>query len=350
MDAELTMKVKDAARGAGADLVGIASLDRFEGAPKQWDPRYIFPDAKALITLAFRIPRGVYRGAEEGTHFWQYPALGYANINEVAAPMALRGLMIYLEDLGYEAAGIRNCGDTGPWSCISFQGDGLAGDKKIGDGGWFGRVSHTRPVKPDLPAPDVQFHFRIAAYLSGLGEIGFSKIFLTPQFGPRQRFAFCLTDAPLVADPIYDGPPICDRCMACVKECPGALSATETVKVTVAGRELEWSRLDEGQCWMAYASGLSEVNPFLPPDALKDIPDGEKIMKGEKKVTIAEAFEVLKRVREHYPMVPPNSYYPAMCNGRGCMRACMVHLEQKGRLENKFHEKFRKKTPWWHGK
>ena len=34
------------AKKIGADLCGFTSMDRFEGAPKQMDPRYIFPDAK----------------------------------------------------------------------------------------------------------------------------------------------------------------------------------------------------------------------------------------------------------------------------------------------------------------
>ena len=75
--------VKDFARQSGADLVGIGDLGRFEGAPPEMDPRFVFPDARALIGLAFRIPRGYLRGIEEGTHFYQYPSMGYANINEV---------------------------------------------------------------------------------------------------------------------------------------------------------------------------------------------------------------------------------------------------------------------------
>jgi epoxyqueuosine reductase len=345
MGRDLTAEFKQAAKEAGADLVGIGSLDRWEGAPKQWDPRYIYPEAKVMVALAFRIPRGYYRGVEEGTHFWQYPAMGYANINEVAAPMALRGLARFIEDQGYEGVAIRNCGDTGPNSCITMDEEKLP-DKET-EGKWIGRIRYSKPVRPGLPAPDVQFHFRIAAFLCGLGEIGYSKIFLTPEYGPRQRFAFMLTDAPLQPDPIYNGPPICDRCMMCVKDCPGALSKTEKIKVTVAGHDLEWAKLDEAYCWAAYASCLKEINPFLPDDALSDLPDGDKIISGEKRLTLAEAFQVVQRLSKYYPMAVPNSYHAAMCAGRGCMRACMVHLEEKGKMTNKFHDKFRKRKPWW---
>jgi len=49
--------VKERAPACGEDLVGIASMDRFEGTPQQMDPRYIFPDARAMIVMGFRALR-----------------------------------------------------------------------------------------------------------------------------------------------------------------------------------------------------------------------------------------------------------------------------------------------------
>jgi len=102
-------KVKKFARKCGADLVGIASMNRFQGAPKQMDPRYIFPDAKALIVLGFRIPRGCFRGIEEGTYFSAYPSMGYGGINTVYGPIVLRELVCFIEDQGYEQFPIQIC-------------------------------------------------------------------------------------------------------------------------------------------------------------------------------------------------------------------------------------------------
>jgi len=42
-------------------------MDRFDGAPPEYDPRYIFPEAKSVIGLGFRIHHGLLRGIEEGT-------------------------------------------------------------------------------------------------------------------------------------------------------------------------------------------------------------------------------------------------------------------------------------------
>ena len=44
-------KLKLLARQLGADLCGIASMDRFEGAPPEQDPRCIFPEAKSLSLI-----------------------------------------------------------------------------------------------------------------------------------------------------------------------------------------------------------------------------------------------------------------------------------------------------------
>lgn len=329
-------EVKDYARECGADLVGIGSLDRFEGAPPEMDPRYIFPEAKALIGMAFRIPRGYFRGIEEGTHFYQYPSMGYASINEDYAPMVLREVSCFLEDHGWEGAAFRN---TGARMVVS---DTTGARDEPPE---FGRILRfSEPVRPGLPAPDVMFQFRIAAFICGLGEIGYSKVFLTPEFGPRQRFAFVLTDAPLEPDPLFDGK-LCDRCMACVRECPvHCISGTETVKVTVAGRALEWGRLNEWQCFHGYMGSNKETNPFLPRDAFAELPDGDAILAGEKELTIAETVQVQAILRRYYP--PAAGYNSALCGGRGCIRACMVHLEQTDRLTRKFETPFRKRKPW----
>ncbi|HEX3000714.1 MAG TPA: (4Fe-4S)-binding protein, partial [Armatimonadota bacterium] len=199
-------EVKEWGKRCGADLVGIGAMSRFEGAPTQFDPRYIFPEAKSIIGLGFRVHRGLYRGIEEGTWFAGLPSMGYANINDVYAPMVLREVGNLLEDDGYEAVIYAN-------SSVRYG---------TGEGS---------PVREGLPRPDVFLHFRIAAYICGMGEIGWSKVFLTPEFGPRQRFAFIITDAPLEPDPLVKPGTLCDRCKRCVRDCPaGAINAEESVK------------------------------------------------------------------------------------------------------------------------
>lgn len=63
------------------------------------------------------------------------------------------------------------------------------------------------------------FSHKMAAHLAGLGWIGKSCLLVTPEAGPRVRFATILTDAPLEAT----GGPMgqrCGECQECVRICP----------------------------------------------------------------------------------------------------------------------------------
>ncbi len=311
-------QVKEYARRCGADLVGIASLDRFEGAPKQMDPRYIFPDAKAMVVLGFRILRGALRGVEEGTFFIAYSGMGYAGINHVLQPMVLWDLCRWMEDEGYETVPMPN---DWPWPGTDILGNdpAIVGPPREG---------FSRPVSPHKPAPDVFVHLRIAAFCAGLGEIGYGKLLLTPEYGPRQRLAALLTDAPLDPDPLFEGK-LCDRCMSCVTNCSGeAISRTETVKVTVAGRELEWGQIDFERCSRAFCGGRRETNPFMLT------PEDEA------------GFSQHVWTAQHYKLPPTYDYGRAIEGAAGCMRACMVHLEEQGSLKNTFKAPFRRRKPW----
>jgi len=313
-----SQQVKDFAKQHGADLAGIASMDRFEGAPPQMDPRHIFPDAQALIALGFRIPRGCFRGIEEGTYFNAYPAMGYGGLNLRDIPITLRAVCLFLEDYGYEGVPVL------PVDTMS--------SADITDGNIVARKS----VAPDRPAPDVMVHFRLAAVAAGLGEIGYSKMLLTPEFGPRQRIALVITDAPLAPDPLFDGQ-ICDRCMMCVRECPGkAISATETVKTTVAGKQLEWGKLDVARCSLAYSAGAPPVlSPFAPED-----------FDFEAEVNYENPYAGLEKIE--YSRGGPAFYFHLAASGgaRGCIRACMMHLEEEGRIQARFKYPFRRREPW----
>lgn len=309
-------EVKKQARMLGADAVGIASMDRFEGAPIQMDPRQIMPEAKSLIAMAFRVMRGSLRGIEEGTFFSNYSSMGYGGLTYLYIPLVVINLSKFLEDHGFEAIPIGHQSD--------WRGIDNAGDRKGG---------YSRPVAPGRAAPDVMIHLRIAAYLAGLGEIGYSKVFLTPEFGPRQRLGVVLTEAPLEPDPIYDGPQLCDRCMACVAACPGnAISRDETVKVKLAGRMVEWGKVDLAACDVAFRGGRVD----------DDAPEEDRYME-----------DLYGRRIVRSPVTPfrykPRNLYntgQAICGGRGCMRACMISLEKRGVLTNKFNSAFRRRKPW----
>jgi len=64
------------------------------------------------------------------------------------------------------------------------------------------------------------FSHKMAAHLAGLGWIGRSCLLITPEVGPRVRWATVLTDAPLeTGSPMPNG---CGDCRACVDICPAS--------------------------------------------------------------------------------------------------------------------------------
>ncbi|MBN2448904.1 MAG: 4Fe-4S binding protein [Lentisphaeria bacterium] len=313
-------EIKKLARSLGADAVGIGNIERWEGAPLQMDPRQIMPEARSVVAMAFRVMRGSLRGVEEGTFFSNYSAMGYGGITYLYMPMTVINLSKAIEDEGCEAVPM---GHQSDWRAI----DGIGRLRR----------DYSRPVRPGQAAPDVMIQLRIASFLCGLGEIGYSKMLLTPQFGPRQRVGIVITDMELEPDPLYpdtDGPKLCDRCMACVRECPaGAISRTQTVRVNLAGHWLEWGEIDCDACDIAFRGGLAADGPvtgaaeYNPP------------MYG-KSITQAPWTPFHKKPRNLY------NTGQAVCGARGCTRACMINLEGRGVLENRFRQPFRRRPPW----
>ena len=62
------------------------------------------------------------------------------------------------------------------------------------------------------------FSHKLAANLSGLGWIGPSCLFITPELGPRVRWVTVLTDAPMEAGASLENK--CGDCRSCVEACP----------------------------------------------------------------------------------------------------------------------------------
>lgn len=171
--------------------------------------------------------------------------------------------------------------------------------------------------------------FEQAAMLCGLGEIGLSGSLLTDDFGPFQRYCFILTDALLEESPLVE-PHLCDKCMECIKACPGKAISKD-------GKRDNW------QCAAYYLGANMTKNPFMPKEAFSDDPERLAIITGEAKLSPERAKEIIDQIIFYPPI--KHGYVSSIC-GKACDRACYIHLEEKGVLKRKFEEKFRRCPDW----
>ena len=84
-------------------------------------------------------------------------------------------------------------------------------------------------------------------------------------------------------------------------------------------------------------------NPFMSPHALPDREDRLEILNGEKQLSSDDAKDVINNISYYPPIM--HGYISSICGG-ACDRACYIHLEEKGALNKKFENKFRKRDEW----
>jgi epoxyqueuosine reductase len=162
--------------GLGATLVGIADMEgALEGELARW-PR--------AVSIALAFPDEVIDAIAEGPTPEYLDAYNRFNerLNEIAAQTVR-----LIRDLGYQAEFVAATMDDG----------------NLGDQGMR-----------------VGFQHKTAATRAGLGWVGKSALLVTYRCGPRVRLVTVFTDMPLnVGAPVTASE--CERCVACVRACPG---------------------------------------------------------------------------------------------------------------------------------
>lgn len=273
-------EVKKMALNCGAELVGIAPIERFEDAEECLCLKKLKKDVESVIVMGFSVNRGALRGVEEGTNW------GAINAGSPTNPMIIPSVTykfsrVFEQTFGYEA------------TCLTKIPASLFDEDK------------------EKAAKNTVSFFEYAAYLAGLGEISKGKFFLTREFGTRQYFAVILTDAKIECDNIMNTS-ICDGCMECAKACPyGAISLKDEVFQKVGENNIKWNKLFIEKCFICSTGAIS--NQYLDDGDFNILNRGAKAMNAN---------------------IEPSRIAAA------CGRACMAHLEENV-LKNKFVNKFR---------
>jgi epoxyqueuosine reductase QueG len=97
------------------------------------------------------------------------------------------------------------------------------------------------------------FSHKLSAHLAGLGWIGKNCLLITPDMGPRVRWATVLTDAPLATGRPMDER--CGDCLECVNICPMKTFTGQSFRA----EEPRAARFDAGRCDQ-YFSKMKEKN------------------------------------------------------------------------------------------
>ncbi len=211
---DLKEKVKQKGYEIGMDLVGITDLSRLEGAPRRFHATDYLPKARAVVVVGCHIPEGSIENWKNTPSSYQY--YGYALPNKELGRASFY-IAKLLEKEGYRCFPIVPTGHSKDWDY----------KKQMGE-----------------------FSHRHAAVAAGLGEFGFNRLVITPQYGNRVRFCSIITEAPLPPDPMYDGPPLCDRCMKCIRACPGnCLDESKILTCTVGEKIYEYATLYHFRCF-----------------------------------------------------------------------------------------------------
>lgn len=300
-------RIIECAKRYDADIVGFAPASRFDSN----DPIFkIMPTVKTVVGLGFRVLRGIYRGIEEGSTYYQYTTMGVENLEETVMPLALLSVSNLIESEGYIATPQRK-------------------NQLI--------MNEENQTNPEVDYGDIyrgvklenQIDFLDCAVKCGLGERSMINSLLTEEYGPFIRYCFILTD--LEVEPTeLKTPSLCDRCGKCIEACPGRAISKD-------------GNLDTWRCSVYYNGANGSKNPFMPPDAFMNFADRLDIINGTAEMDSEKAKEIMDNIY-FYPPAKHN-YRSSIC-GRACDRACYIHLEEKGVLTKKFNKKFRENEDW----
>lgn len=171
--------IKGIAAKLGADLCGIAAIDRFDGAPEGFHPAAIYPQCRSVVVVAKRLPRGtglvspriVYNKANDMNTF---------EVDRIAYLAALD-----IENLGGTAVPLPSDSPYDYWESDSLTGKGI-------------------------------LSMRHAAVLAGMGSLGKNSMLINRTFGNMVTIGAILTDLELASDPLAEDLciPACRRCLA----------------------------------------------------------------------------------------------------------------------------------------
>ncbi|MBN1797351.1 MAG: epoxyqueuosine reductase [Spirochaetales bacterium] len=175
-------KIKEKALSLGADLCGIASIERFSNLPSSLHPGEIVKGSHSVIVIAKKFLHSTV-GLATTIPYTIIRNYSSRELDEISIKLSY-----YLEDIGFIAV------PTGAIEPCNY-------DKEISK--IVGLIS-----------------LKNAAYQSGLGVIGKNTLLITPKYGNMVWLGAVITSANLEPDQILTNNPCTGKCRVCIDNCP----------------------------------------------------------------------------------------------------------------------------------
>ena len=166
----------------GADLCGIAGIERFADSPVGFHPSDIYKECKSVIVFAKRLPKGLA---------YINPRIVYKHANDLnknEVDTITYKSSIDIEQLGCVAVPLPCDGPVDYWEKENLRAKGI-------------------------------LSMRHAAVLTGLGSLGKNTLLINKQYGNFLTLGAILTNLDLKSDPLSEE--LCiENCRLCIDNCP----------------------------------------------------------------------------------------------------------------------------------
>ncbi len=208
-------EVKSVAFNTGADLCGIAPVERFAEVPKGFHPNDIFRDCRSVLVFAKKLPTG---------SLFASSCIPYTYINRLITD-EVDALTLTLSRR-LEALGVMNAPPSDDPSEY-----------------WEPDRSYARGI----------LSLRHAGHLAGLGVIGKNTLLINDRLGNMIQLGALLLAEELEGDPVASYVACNDNCRRCIQSCPQSALDGTTVNQRVC-RILSNHKNERGfvlkKCWV----------------------------------------------------------------------------------------------------
>jgi epoxyqueuosine reductase QueG len=185
-------RIKEIAFQNGVDLFGIASVDRFNGAPKGFHPKDIYKKTKSIIAFAIKLPTE--------TLFIDNP-IPFTHVNTLA--MQKMDAITFNISVELDNHGVKNI-------VIPTDDPYLYWDKRKQEGRAILSLRH-------------------AGYLAGLGKLGRNNLLINNKYGSMIQVGALLVSEQYEPDPFAEYEVCPPKCKICIDNCPQNALTGETV-------------------------------------------------------------------------------------------------------------------------